>query len=380
MKSIKLILVIFIILIFNGNSLFAQGESAVPFLLIAPGARACGMGEAGVALANDATAVFWNPAGLAFQYDDQSKDKRGEISLMHVKWLPQFNFDDLWYDFLSGSYYLEDIGTVGGSITYLNLGENVWTDRDGNELGTFDSFEYAITGSYATKLKDNLSVGVNLKFIHSRLSEEYVDVGGETREGVSSSFAIDLGVLWKPAYDFFDNRVSFGANLSNFGPKMTYINEAQADPLPTNIRLGLAYEVLNDGFNKMTLIYDTNRMLVVRDKEGSDNVFEAVFYSAWVKGSFSDRLRKFNHSFGLEYWYRDLFAVRGGYFHEDYEKGNRKYYTMGLGLRYNVFGIDFAYLVPQKREHPLAETLRFTLHFDFYDTKQLESINDEDTN
>ena len=366
MKLMRIIPGLMLVLLLSQN-IMAQGESAVPFLLIAPGARPGGMGEAGVALANDATAVYWNPAGLAFQYEDPEKDNQGEISVMHVKWLPQFNFDDLFYDYLAGRYYIEDIGMVGGSITFLNLGENVFTNEDGKEVGTFDSFEYAVAASYATKLQDNLGVGVNLKFIHSHLfdiKDVGSGVGSETRSGLSSSFAVDVGVLWVPAYDFLSNRLSFGANLSNFGPKMTYIDEAQADPLPTNLRLGLSYKVLDDQFNRITLVYDASRLLVVRDGEKSDGVFKSVFYSSWVKGSFSDRLKKFNHALGVEYWYGDLIALRAGYFYEDKDFGDRKFLTFGGGIRYYVFGIDFGYISAEE-DHPLSDTMRFSISVGF---------------
>jgi hypothetical protein len=364
MKHIVQILILIILMIFSVSSLFAQGESAVPFLLIAPGARPGGMGEAGVATAGDATAIYWNPAGLAFQYEDPETDNKGEASLMHVKWLPQFNFSDLWYDYLAARYYIEDIGMVGASITFLNLGKNVATDENGNDLGTFDSFEYAVTISYATKLKENLGIGVNLKFIQSNLTDKNLQVGSENRDGRSSSFAVDLGVKWIPAYGIFNNRLSFGANLSNFGPKMTYIDEAQADPLPTNLRLGFAYKLLDDEFNKISLVYDANKLLVVRDAEGSDNVFKAVFYSAWTTGSFEDRLKKITHSFGLEYWYGNLIALRAGYFYENDKFGGRKFATFGAGLKYYIFGIDFGYISAED-DHPLSDTMRFSILIEF---------------
>ena len=361
MKKISVVAGLTIILLIPARMVLAQGDAAVPFLLIAPGARQGGMGEAGVAYCNDATAVYWNPAGLAFQYQDPEKDSKGEVSLMHVKWLPQFNFDDLWYDFLAARYYVEDLGMFGASLTYLNLGENQATDENGNPLGTFDSFEYAITASYATQLQENLSLGLNLKYIQSNLTDKAINVGSENRDGRSSSFAVDLGVLWQPAWDFLDNKLSFGANLSNFGPKMTYIDEAQADPLPTNLRLGLAYKLLDDEFNKITLVYDTNRLLVARDAEGSDNVFKAVFYSAWAQGDF---FKRFTHSIGAEYWYGDLIALRAGYFYEDAKYGDRKFLTFGGGLKYYIFGIDFGYISAEE-DHPLSDTMRFSFLVQF---------------
>ena len=366
-----------LIIISNSNTVFAQGESAVPFLLIAPGARAGGMGEAGVALANDATAIYWNPAGLAFQYEDPEVDYRGEASFMHVNWLPQFNFSDLFYDFFAARYYLDEIdGMLGFGLTYLNLGENVWTSSTGDVLGTFDSKEYAITLGYATKLENNLGIGLNLKLIRSELVPSYVQVDAENRGGNATSFAVDVGVLWTPAYEFLENRLNLGANLSNFGPEVTYINEAQADPLPTNLRLGFAYKVLDDEFNKITIVYDANRELVYRnprvigpdstviDEGGPDGVFKAVFYSSWFKGKVSERLNKFTHSLGLEYWYGNLIALRAGYFYEHPNYGDRNFLTFGGGIKYDIFGIDFGYISAEE-DHPLSDTMRFSVSVQF---------------
>ncbi|NOX89508.1 MAG: PorV/PorQ family protein [Calditrichaeota bacterium] len=363
MKKLAILVFGILLVSFTGQNLYAQGEAAVPFLLISPGARNGGLGEAGAALVNDATAIFWNPAGLAFQYEDPAVDKRYQISLMHSRWLPQFNFSDLFYDYAASRFYVEDIGMFGASITFLNLGKNVWTNETGDELGTFDSFEYAISLAYATKLKQNLGIGINSKIIQSNLSN--VSVGSENRDGRATSFAVDVGVLWTPDYDFLDNRLNLGISLSNFGPKVTYIDRKQADPLPTNLRLGLAYRAFDDGFNKILVVYDANRLLVYRHRDGtSDGVFKAAFYSVWVKGSLSERLRRFTHSVGLEYSYGSLIALRVGYFYEDPSFGDRKFLTFGGGIGFNLFNIDFSYISASK-DHPLAETMRFSLGIKF---------------
>lgn len=363
MKRIIAILALAVLVIWPMNRAHAQGEAAVPFLLISPGARNGGMGEAGAALVNDATAVYWNPAGLAFQYEDPEVDRPREISFMHAKWLPQFNFSDLFYDYMAGRIYIEDIGMLGGSITFLNLGKNIWTDEQGNELGTFDSFEYAITLSYATKLKANLGIGINAKIVQSNLSD--VTVGSEDRQGKATAFAVDVGMLWTPGYEFLQNRLNLGFNLSNFGPKVTYIDRAQADPMPTNLRLGLAYKAYDDGFNSLTVVYDLNRLLVVKYKDGtSDNVIKAVFYSSWVKGPISERLRRFTHSIGLEYKYGTLIALRAGYFYEDPDFGARKFATFGAGIGFNIFNIDFSY-ISAAEDHPLSDTMRFSIAVKF---------------
>jgi hypothetical protein len=363
MKKLAFLFVLIAAVFVQNTPVFAQGEAAVPFLLIAPGARSGGMGEGGVALVKDATAIFWNPAGLAYQYDNPENARHGQVTFMHSKWLPQFNFSDLFYDYMAASYDFGEIGTLGASITYLNLGKNVWTDETGAELGTFDSFEYALSVAYATKLYDNVGIGLNAKIVQSNLSN--VNPGTEDRDGRATTFAVDLGMLWTPEYDFLNNRLSLGFNLSNFGPKVTYIDRDQADPMPTNLRLGMAVNAYDDGFNKITVIYDLNRLLVKKYKDGtSDDVFTAVFYSSWVKGSASERIGRFTQSFGLEYRYGSLIAIRGGYFYEDPRYGARKFMTVGAGIGYSIFDIDFSY-ISAAEDHPLSDTMRFSLGVSF---------------
>ncbi len=337
-------------------SAFAQGEATVLFLMINPGARQGGMGEAGVALANDVNAAYWNPGGLAFQYENPETDSKGEATLMHVNWLPQFNLGDMYYDYAAGRYYIQDVGMVALSLQYINYGEQIHTDDQQNELGRFNSNEVAVTASYAVKVKENIGLGVNLKYIYSSLSP--VQVSAEQGKGIGTSFAVDLGVLYKPG---FAKNLRLGANLSNVGPKVTYIDKDQADPLPTNLRLGLAYHLINSEYNRLTLVYDVNRLLVHRDSTTTDPLFKAMFYSAWTDGGF----RKFTHSIGMEYWYSDLIALRAGFFYEDPDYGGRKFYTFGGGLRYSIFGFDFSYIYGSVEDNPLSDTMRFSLSVRF---------------
>ena len=344
---------------------FGQGEAAVPFLLIAPNARADGMGEAGGALSDDASASFWNPAGLAFQTGQ-------EISLTHSNWLPAFQQADLFYDYLSYKNYNESWGgTISGSITYLSLGEFTITKDDPTPLGTFKGYELALTAGYATKLFTDLGLGINLRYIHSSLAP--IDVQGQGREGVGSSISFDVATLWKPS--MFEDRLSIGLNLSNLGPKITYIDAAQADPLPTNLRLGIAAEIVKTEYNNVNFVVDFSRLLVrrypadtVRDANGVptgqvidpsvDNLPKSLF-SAWGDGG----LQKVTIGTGIEYWYGapKLIALRFGYFYEHPQYGNRKFLTFGAGVRYDVYGFDFSYLSAVEENHPLGETLRFTL-------------------
>jgi hypothetical protein len=336
--------------------------SAVPFLLIAPNSRASGMGEAGVALADDAAASFWNPAGLAFQ-------QGSELSISHANWLPAFGLSDLFIDYL---VYRKDMpeldGTVSASITYLNLGKFNRTENDPTVIETFKGYEFAVTAGYATKLSDALGIGVNGRFIHSRLAP--FGTAEEKGSGVSSGFSFDVGMLYKPRsleipFTGLDigNRFSFGFNLSNIGPALTYIDKAQADPLPTNFRLGFAYKILDSDFNNLTAILDVSKLLVAKKEDGTSEPFYKAIFTAWADKPLKQELREFVTGLGFEYWYGSpkWVALRAGYFYEDPQYGNRKFLTFGAGVRYDIYGFDFSYISTFEEQHPLGETLRFTL-------------------
>ncbi len=357
--------------------IFAQGEAAVPFLLLAPDSRFSGLGESGSGIADNSAAIFWNPAGIAFLTGT-------ELSITHSNWLPQFNLD-LFYDFLTYRGYIEDLdGSVTASITYMNFGEFVRTgENDPTPLGTFRSFDAALTLGYATKLHPDWGVGINFRLIHSRLSPQ--SVGEEEGSGVATSVSFDIAGMWRPEHlDIFgwniDNSLSIGINLSNLGPKIYYIDQAQADPIPTNFRLGIAAQLIQDEFNSLVFSLDLSKLLVSKTSrqviEGgdtttvseSDDWYQAIF-TAWGDKPFSEELRDIVTSMGLEYWYGTpgdfLFALRSGFFYEDPSYGNRKFLTFGAGIRYDIYGFDFSYITTSVfkdgENHPLSDTLRFTV-------------------
>ena len=346
---------------------YAQGEAAVPFLLLAPDSRAGGIGESGTGLADNSAAIFWNPAGIAFLSGT-------EVSITHSNWLPQFNLD-LFYDYLTYRQYIEDIsGSITASITYMNFGEFVRTAEDSPDpIGTFRSFDAALTLGYATKLSNDWGLGFNFRIIHSRLSDQ--SVGEEQGSGVATSVSFDIAAMWRPEKfvlplvdEDIGGKFSIGFNLSNLGPKIYYIDKAQADPIPTNFRLGFAYKVIDDEFNSLIYTLDFSKLLVSRDSTGSDEFYQAII-SAWGDESFSNELRDIVTSMGLEYWYGTpgdfLFALRAGFFYEDPGYGNRKFVTFGAGIRYDIYGFDFSYITTSVFEggenHPLSDTLRFTV-------------------
>ena len=347
MKWITSALVLFAVFTtFTGN-LFAQSEATAEFLMIAPGARSGGLGEANVALANDAYASYWNPAGLAYIRGTQ-------VTGMHADWLPELNLGDMNYDFAGAVRHFEGIGTLGLSATYINYGDQTRTDEVGNNLGTFSSFEYAIGLSYGTRLHENLAVGTTVKYIHSSLSP--FSAGEQLGEGKGSSVALDLGLMYKPA---FVPRLTFGMNLQNLGPKITFIDAAQADPIPTNIKAGFAYEAFKSGFNNLTLTVDFNKLLVVKKEDGTSDPFYKAIITSWSEG---DLIKRASVGGGSEYTYSNIFALRAGYFYEDI--GKRRFYTFGAGLRFSIYQFDFGYINGED-SHPLNNTMRFSLSFVF---------------
>lgn len=360
MNKLKIgILVVFTLI---STRIFAQGESAVPFLLIGPNSRNAGMAETGAGLINDASAMFWNPAGLGFQDGI-------EVNVTHSPWLPGLGLSDLFYDYLSGKYRIKKLnGTVGLSITYLNIGEIIQTDEFGNETGKYKAFDMAAALGYGTKVTRDLAVGVVARFIYSKL-EGAVKVGNEQGTGIAYDMSFDISALWRPTntrFKFINDRLGIGFNFSNIGPKVTYVDADQADPLPSNFRLGFGYDIVKTDFNNLTITADFNKLIVHRyidanNNPKSDPLYKAIF-TTWSVG-FKNSLAAIQSSVGAEYWYGNpkLIGLRAGFFYEDPNHGNRRFMTLGAGIRYSMYGFDFSYISTVEQNHPLAGTLRFTL-------------------
>jgi hypothetical protein len=337
--------------------------TAVPFLQIEPDSRAAGMGMTGVGVADNASALFWNPAGLAGQ-------QGAEVTFTHAPWLPNLGAD-LFFEYLAGKYAVEGVGTFAGHITFLNLGEQQRTDELGTDLGTFRSYDLAVGASYGRQITPTLSLGTGARLIYSNLSGG-ADVGGQaTNAGVS--VGLDLGVLWRPAVS--ENlHPSLGLNLANMGPHISYSDASDGgDAIPSNIRLGGALEYELDDFNRLTFALDANKLLVARDENGDFESFTSALFSSWKSVTVDldgtgpgpaeevGVFRQFTIGTGAEYWYNDLFALRTGYFYEDPSNGNRKFLTFGAGIRYSLVGVDLSYIYALEENSPLSEQIRFSV-------------------
>lgn len=355
----------FLVLAFISSAkLYSQaGGAAVPFLTISPDARGSGMGECGTAIADDINAIFWNPAGLGFQdyidnpTDPETKIPFRQVSLTFSKWLPQFNAD-LFYSYGTYGQYVNDLdGTIGINFVYMHLGEFTRTYENGKVAGKFLSNEFSFGLSYGTMIATDLAVGFQLRYIQSNLAPaaNNTDVAGVGRSG-----GFDFGMLWKPqqlklfGWDI-GGRVNLGFNLQNVGPKVTYRSES--DPLPTTLRLGSSFGIFNDEFNDLKLACDVSKLLVHRDSLSSDPV-PTSFVTAWKNPGVE-------LSLGAEYWYSKVIALRLGYFTEPSRLGNRKFWNFGAGVHYEIFRLDFSFINTIEENHPLANTMRFSLLIDW---------------
>jgi hypothetical protein len=362
--------------------------TAVPFLVIAPDSRASGMGDAGVATSPDANSFHWNTSKLAF-----SKEK-AEFGVSYSPWLKQL-VDDIHLSYISGYTKLKNGHAVGGSMRYFSLGNISFTDEQGNLIREFSPNEFELLGGYSFKLSDRNAIGFNGKFVYSNLTGGVSAGSVATKPGIAG--AVDLSYSYfNEDIRVFDNdaTLSFGASISNIGNKMAYTTGADRDFLPTNLRLGTALNMKFDEFNSLTTTVDFNKLLVptLPRRDGNGEVISGLdnnvgvtlgmlqsFYDApgntvfqedstvlVQKGSrFTEELKEINIGGGLEYWYSDILAIRGGFFYENRAKGARQYFTFGAGLYYSVFGIDVSYLAALSRVNPLANTVRFSLKFKF---------------
>lgn len=383
----------------NPNDINILGQlntitTAVPFLIISPEARAGGMGDIGAATSPDANATHWNPAKLAFAQDET--DKSFGISLSYTPWLRSL-VPDISLSYLSFYKAIDDKSAFGGSLRYFSLGNIQFTDANGNNIAQFKPNEFAIDGNYSRKLSDYFSTAIALRFIYSNLTGG-LDANNQTKAG--TSVAGDLAFYFRNdelQVGSGDAELAVGLNISNMGAKIAYTSSGQENFIPANMRLGGMFKFDIDQYNSLAIGIELNKLLVPtnpiyeRDSTGrlipngtggflilagedpiEKSTIAGIFSSFGdAPGGATEEFREINYQLGLEYWYDNQFAVRGGYFYEHPTKGGRQYFTMGAGLKYNVFNISFAYLVPfsnrtsgVQQRSPLENTLRFSLNFD----------------
>lgn len=343
--------------------------TAVPFLRIAPDARSGAMGDVGLAISPDANSMHFNTSKLAFA------DKDVSISATYTPWLRALQLQDVYIAYLSGYKKVNNNEAIGLSLRYFSLGNIQFTDENGQALGSDRPNEFEVSAGYARKLTDKFSLGVALKFIYSRLASGQIAGGFTIKPGIAG--AGDISLTYKTKLEN-DANLTIGAAISNLGSRISYTNSANRDFIPTNLGIGAAYEMEIDEHNAVIFCADINKLLVpTPDTIDADNnnipdyketgTASGLFNSFTdAPGGGSEELNELNYSVGVEYWYDKQFAIRAGYYYEHPTKGNRQFFTVGLGLKYNIFGLNFSYLVPTSNiNNPLNNTLRFSLVFDF---------------
>jgi len=304
------------------------------------------------------------------------------VEASYTPWLRSLGLNDVYLAYMSGYYNIDDLQTMGFSLRFFSLGDIQFTDENGEPLAIGRPNEFEVAFAYSRKLAERFSAGVTAKFIYSNLAAGQSAPGGEVIE-TGTAGAADISFTYQAPIDLQngESNLRLGLAVSNIGSKITYTASTVRDFLPANLGIGGAWEIDFDQYNRLTFTTDINKLLVPtpcvgpdcdEDNNGIEDYREespigAIFSSFGdAPGGFSEEMQELMYSFGLEYWYDQQFAVRAGYFNEHVLKGNRKYLTVGLGLKYNIFGLDFSYLVPTTNQrNPLDNTLRFSLAFDF---------------
>tara|TARA_B100001778_G_scaffold78418_1_gene63300 strand:+ start:23525 stop:24754 length:1230 start_codon:yes stop_codon:yes gene_type:complete len=402
------LLFIFTFFSIESISIFSQGSSsilsgqdtsrrpiitAVPFLLISPDSRSAAMGETGVATSPDINSVHWNNAKLSFLEKDYG------FSVSYVPWLGNI-VDDMSISYLSGYYKLDNIQSFGLNLKYFDLGEIQLTDNQGLSLGIENPKELSSSITYSRRLTENLGIGSTFRYIWSNLSGS---ISGYSDAKSGSSFSVDIGFYYKNdiTINGKESIISFGSHISNIGGKITYGSVSNLDFIPVNFRVGSSLKTYFDQYNSLTFALDFNKLLVpsppiyetddqgdyiidpitnkpkiLKGKDPNRSVLSGIFSSfSDAPNGFREELNEITISSGLEYLYKDLLALRAGYFHENNDKGARKFITMGAGIIYNNFSVDFSYISTVEQNHPLAETMRFSVAFLF---DKIEEDGNED--
>lgn len=348
-------------------------STAVPFLTITPDSRAGAMGDVGVATSPDANSMHWNPAKFAMI------DGNYGVAASYTPWLRDL-VEDMSLAYLTGYYRLDKNQVIASSLRYFTLGEIIFLESEGATPVSRNPNEWAFDIAYSRRLTDNISGAIAFRYIRSDLTQAQYVAGIETQAG--NAFAADISVYYQK--EFKRNRKeilwSWGLNISNIGSKISYTTDDEKEFIPTNLRFGSALKFELDRYNSLTIAADFNKLLVPTPANGSlqdgeddgtvivggqasdKSVMSGIFSSfSDAPGGMSEEFKEITWSLGFEYWYQNQFALRTGYYYEHEEKGNRKYFTAGLGVKLNMFDLDFSYLIPSTQNNPLKNTLRFTL-------------------
>jgi len=355
-------------------SVFAQSDNnpiltAVPSLAIAPDARAGGMGDVGAATTPDVNSQYWNPSKYVFMESDAG------VSLSYTPWLRKL-VDAIDLAYLAGYWKLDQRQAVSASLRYFSLGDIELFDEYGKFAGAAHPNEFALDGAYSRLFSEKFSGAVALRFIYSDLGN---GIGSEEIYP-GWTVAADVSAYYKTPISLqnTDGNLGLGLNISNIGGKVSYDDFLNSNFIPTNLRLGGSFDYPIDTYNKISFSADVNKLLVPTQNNMTAAQYtnlpsiKGIFQSfSDAPGGLNEELREIMWSVGAEYAYNNQFFVRGGYYNEAADKGNRKYFTAGAGFKLNVFQLDAGYVISTSQSNPLDQTLRFSLSFDMFGLKNL---------
>ena len=373
-------IIVCLILIFNVFFLFSQGqkiiEPAVQSLMISPDARASGLGEQGVATSPDAFSQHWNPAKYVFL-----ENKSG----LGVSYTPQNTKVGVEDSFLANlNYYniIDDRSSWSTNFKFWTFGEISLTQAPQDQPYLEEPNIFSIDGSYTLKLSDFFSMAVTGRFFSSNLKYKSIDFDSSS----TNSFSVDVSGFYQSdeiAYENFNGVWRAGFNISNMGPKIKYEELGKKNFIPTNLKLGSAFDFIFDSSNKLSINLELNKLLVpsrsVPTLDDDNNITgytqsDVTFFSGMFKsfvdaeGGFSEEITEITLAYGLEYLYNDSFALRVGYFSEHENQGGRKFITYGTGFTLNEINLDLSYLqTPSSSDviNPNDGTLRFSFTYNF---------------
>ncbi len=368
-------------IILNFNTTHAQNSNnaittAAPFLNINPDSRAAGIADAGVATSPDVNSQFLNPAKYAFI------DGKMGVAISFTPWLRSL-VNDINMSTASFYHRLDKMQTISASLRYFSMGEITFSNGPDDPGYQGKPNEFAIDAAYSRVLSEKFSGAVAFRYIRSDLTNGYSNDGAVLKAG--NAFAADVGFYFKEPMRVNRKEAEFsaGINISNIGSKISY-DDIHKEYIPTNLKLGVAYQMALDRYNSIAFALDFNKLLVpsnqIKPDDANDDWVdpnEDKSVPAAIFGSFSDAPNGFEQemqeiifSLGAEYWYNKQFALRAGYFYEHENQGNRKFASAGLGLKFNIFTLDASYIIPMVQNNPLANTMRFSLSFDLSDLKK----------
>ena len=373
-------IIVSLILLFNVFFLFSQGQKiiqpAVPSLMISPDARASGLGEQGVATSPDAFSQHWNPAKYVFL------DNKSGVGVSYTPQNTKVGVEDSFLANLNYYNIIDDRSSWSTNFKFWTFGEISLTQNPQDQPYLEEPSVFSIDGSYTLKLSDFFSMAVTGRFFSSDLKYKSIDFD----TGSTNSFSVDVSGFYQSdeiAYENFNGVWRSGFNISNMGPKIKYDELGTKNFIPTNLKLGSAFDFIFDSSNKLSVNLELNKLLIpsrsVPTLDGDNNIIgysqpDVTFFSGMFKsfgdalGGFSEEITEITLAYGLEYLYNDSFALRVGYFGEHEDQGDRKFITYGTGFTLNEINLDLSYLqTPSSSDviNPNDGTLRFSFTYNF---------------